>query len=199
MPCLRVVCLCWSLMTTIIKSLLNICLIAATGVGNCEVRTPDDPGSTPRQPSLIITMALGTLGFADKQDSGNMWLVLLLIALTIDNQHSIFNIRVSFASEFGCFYGQRRTNTSIKVTYISLVLTCNSPAESPRGADYPGSPVLPAGGGHGGAVRRHHLPHQLILGHHRPRPQLPHPPRQHPTRCHRGAAGRAPAEHAVHI
>ena len=90
-------------MITIIKSLLNICLIAATGVGNCEVRTPDDPGSTPRQPSLTITMALWTLGFADKQDSGNMWLVLLLIALTVDNQHSIFNIRVSFASEFGCF------------------------------------------------------------------------------------------------
>ena len=111
-------------MTTIIKSLLNICLIAATGVGNCEVRTPDDPGSTPRQPSISLTMALGTLGFADKQDSGNMWLVLLLIALTIDNQHSIFNIRVSFASEFGCFYGQRRTNASIKVTYISLV-TCS--------------------------------------------------------------------------
>ena len=107
-------------MTTIIKSLLNICLIAATGVGNCEVRTPDDLGSTPRQPSLSITMALWTLGFADKQDSGNMWLVLLLIALTIDNQHSIFNIRVSFASEFECFYGQRRINASIKVTYTSL-------------------------------------------------------------------------------
>ena len=183
-------------MITIIKSLLNICLIAATGVGNCEVRTPDDLGSTPRQPSLSITMALWTLGFADKQDSGNMWLVLLLIALTIDNQHSIFNIRVSFASEFEC--GQRRTNAIIKVTYISL-LTCVSPPESPRGADYPGSAVLPAGGGHGGAVRRHHLPHQLLLGHHRPRPQLPHSPRQHPAPRHRGAAGRAPAEHAVHI
>ena len=114
-------------MTTIIKSLLNICLIAATGVGNCEVRTPDDLGSTPRQPSLTITMALWTLGFADKQDSGNMWLVLLLIALTIDNQHSIFNIRVSFAFDFGCFYGQRRTNASIKVTYISLVTHLQSP------------------------------------------------------------------------